>query len=246
MRRWLWALALILSGLTVRAQEAPLILVVEGVNPFQLFNPLPGSPIGTAAALERGYLARSPLAQRLAACGELRRLAWSGDPLDRAGIAAAVAALAGLLTEARGQGRRVWLLTHSLGAVIAYLALVEAGGGAELLVTLSTPLGRPGWLDLLRRLHPQLPWPPGAVWPDAQTLRLKGWLNVYVPWDPLGGPVALAGVENQALSLAQLGPQAGMHDLIRAHTLPYRDAVATQRVLDWLGRWPDGMQCAPL
>lgn len=214
---------------TATVLATPLILVVEGVNPYRLLLPLLGTTALSAAAWEDGYLERSPLTAAVAVStgGEVRRIAWSGVPTDQTGLRAAVDLLKTELAAAQGQGRAVWLLTHSLGSVIAYLALADGGGGTpvQTFISLASPLGRPHILQWLAQVHPGLPLAAssGGVQGPAG-LGIGRWINVYTAWDPLGGPIRAEGVENHTLGLLPGGPLPTPTDLILAHTLPFRDA----------------------
>lgn len=213
----------------VAVQASPLILVVEGVNPYRLFQPLLGAAALPAAVWEDGYLERSPLAAAIArhTGGEVRRIAWSGVPTDQAGLRAAVDRLKAELAAGQGQGRVVWLLTHSLGSIIAYLALADGGGRTpvQTWVSLASPLGRPPIVQWLAQAHPGLPLAAlrGRVQGPAG-LGVGRWINLYTAWDPLGGPILAEGVENHALELMPSGPLPTLADLILAHTLPFRYA----------------------
>lgn len=211
---------------------------MEGVNPYRLLAPLLGDAAVPDPAVEAGYLLRSPLAAaiRRQTGGELRLLPWSGVPTDAVGLRQAIADLKAELRSARQAGRTVHLVTHSLGSVIAYLALLElAGEGPDVavFVSLSSPLGRPPILLWLAQWHPGLPLaglayrldPPGALGVDR-------WINVYTAWDPLGGPVAASGVDNVALGMVLVGPLPSLAELVQAHTLPLRDAETT----GWIAR----------
>jgi hypothetical protein len=220
----------------VLAPAAPLILVVEGVNPYRMLQPLLGAAAIPAAAWEDGYLERSPLATALvrASGGELRRIAWSGVPTDQSGLRAAVDLLKAELAAAQAEGRAVWLLTHSLGSVIAYLALADGGGRTPVrtFVSLAAPFGRPPILQWLAHVHPTLPLAAltGGVQGPAG-LGIGRWLNVYTTWDPLAGPIRAQGVENRALQPLPSGPLPTMMDLILAHTLPFRDVDVASLVV---------------
>lgn len=221
--RWLWAgLGLVW---VVAVQAAPVLLVVEGVNPYRLLAPILGVTAEFAATWEDGYLERSPLAAALveATGAEVRRIAWSGMPTDTAGLRAAIAALQAEIATAQAQGRPVWLLTHSLGSVIAYLALSEREGPSpvEVFISLSSPLGRPPLMRWLAQFHPGLPLAALAesLHPPERAGR---WLNVFTPWDPFGGPIVAAGVENLSLALTPSLPLLTPADWIAAHTLPFR------------------------
>lgn len=225
---WLfWAMA---------AQATPVILVVEGVNPYRMFLPLLGAAALPAAEWEDGYLERSPLTAAIARAtgGEVRRIAWSGVPIDQAGLGAAVDQLKAELAAAQEAKRAVWLIGHSLGSVIAYLALTEGGGRTpvQTFVSLASPFGRPPILQWLAQAHPGLP--PAALSGRVQSpagLGIVRWINVYTAWDPLGGPIRAEGVENHALDLLPSGPLPTLTDLILAHTLPFRDAGLVRRVI---------------
>lgn len=223
-RRLLPALGLIWA---VAAQAVPLVLVVEGVNPYRLLAPALGPAAQPAAAWEEGYLLRSPLALALARSqgAETRRIAWSGVPTDAAGLRAAVGELKAELAAAQAQGRTVWLLTHSLGSVIAYLALAEGEGRSPVgvFISLASPLGRPPLLRWLAQFHPGLPLAAlaNALHSPAR-LGVGRWINVYTPWDPFGGPIVTAGVENRGLALTPSLPLPTPADWIEAHTLPFR------------------------
>ncbi len=230
---WLpMAVCLLLAG---AATAAPRILVVEGVNPFRLLPPVMSSAVVSAAAWEDGYLERAPLTFRLqrASGGEVRRMAWSGVPTDRTGLRAAVDRLRAELAAAEAEVRPVWLLTHSLGSVIAYLALAEGGGRTvETFVSLASPLGRPPILQGLAQVHPDLPWATlsaGVQGPAA--LGIGRWVNVFTAWDPLAGPIHAAGVENRALQPLPSGPLPTLADLILAHTLPFRDVGVASLII---------------
>lgn len=218
------------------AQATPLILVVEGVNPYRLLLPVLGAAAVSAAAWEEGYLMRSPLTAAIArqTGGEVRRIAWSGVPTDQAGLRAAIDLLKAELAAAQGQGRVVWLLSHSLGSVIAYLALADGGGRTpvQTFVSLASPFGRPPIMQWLAQAHPGLPLAPlraGVQGPAG--LGVGRWINVYTAWDPLGGPIRVEGVENHALELLPSGPLPSPTDLILAHTLPFRDAGVADLVI---------------
>lgn len=211
----------------VAAPAAPLMLVVEGVNPYRLLAPALGPAAQQAAAWEDGYLLRSPLASAIARSlgAETRRIAWSGVPTDAAGLRAAVGELKAELAAAQAQGRTMWLLTHSLGSVIAYLALAEGEGHTpvEVFISLASPLGRPPLLRWLAQFHPGLPLAALAdvLHPPAR-LGVGRWINVYTPGDPFGGPIDTMGVENRGLALVPAGPLPTPADWIAAHTLPFR------------------------
>ncbi len=231
LRRRLWAplLPAICLVWAVVAQATPLILVVEGVNPYRMLLPLLGAVAQPAAEWEDGYLERAPLTAAIArqTGGEVRRIAWSGVPTDQTGLRAAVDLLKAELAAAQGQGRAVWLLSHSLGSVIAYLALADGGGRSpvQTFVSLASPFGRPPILQWLAQAHPGLPLAAssgGVLGPAG--LGIGRWINVYTAWDPLGGPIRSEGVENHALGLQPGGPLPTPTDLILAHTLPFRDA----------------------
>lgn len=216
---------------------APLILAVEGVNPYRLLLPIWGATAAAAAEWEDGYLERSPLASALvrASGGEVRRIAWSGVPTDQVGLRAAVALLKNELAAARAQGRPVWLLTHSLGSVIAYLALADGGGrsAVQSFISLASPFGRPPILQWLAQAHPGLltaTLTAGVQGPAA--LGIVRWINVYTAWDPLGGPIQAQGVENYALALRFAGPLPTLTDFIQAHTLPFRVGEVASLVVD--------------
>lgn len=229
----LLALLCLLSA--VAAQAAPLILVVEGVNPYRLLLPILGAAAVPAAEWEDGYLERSSLTAALvrASGGEVRRIAWSGVPTDQAGLRAAVGLLKAELATAQDHRRPVWLLTHSLGSVIAYLALAEGGGRTvETFVSLASPFGRPPILHWLAQAHPDLPLATltaGVQGPAG--LGIGRWVNVYTAWDPLAGPIRAEGVENRALRPLPSGPLPSLADLILAHTLPFRDVEVASLVV---------------
>ncbi|MFN3593129.1 MAG: hypothetical protein ACK4TK_00405 [Thiobacillaceae bacterium] len=218
----------------VAVQAAPVLLAVEGVNPYRLLAPILGGAAEYAATWEDGYLERSPLAAALAKAtgAEVRRIAWSGIPTDAAGLRTAMAALQAELATAQAQGRPVWLLTHSLGSVIAYLALAEGEAGApvEVFISLSSPLGRPPLMRWLAQFHPGLPLATMAesLHPPVRAGR---WLNVYTPWDPFGGPIVAAGVENLSLALTPSLPLPTPADWIAAHTLPFRTTAWAEMAL---------------
>ena len=178
----------------VIASAALLILVVEGVNPYRMLLPVLGAAAVPAAEWGDGYLAHSALTAALvrSSGGEVRRIAWSGVPTDQSGMRAAIDLLKVELVTAQAQGRAVWLLTHSLGSVIAYLALAEGGGRTpvETFVSLASPFGRPLILQWLAQAHPGLlaePLTAGVQGPAA--MSIGRWLNVHTAWDPLGGPI---------------------------------------------------------
>jgi len=186
----LWAVAAPATW-AVAAPAAPLILVVEGVNPYRMLMPVLGAAAVPAAEWEDGYLAHSALTAALvrSSGGEVRRIAWSGVPTDQSGVRAAIDLLKVELAAAQAQGRAVWLLTHSLGSVIAYLALAEGGGRAPVhtFVSLASPIGRPPILQWLAQVHPGLfsvTLTAGVQSPAA--LGIGRWLNVYTARDPLG------------------------------------------------------------
>jgi hypothetical protein len=222
--RLLASLCLLLAGV---ATAAPRILVVEGVNPYRMLLPILGAAAVTAAAWEDGYLERSPLAAALlrTSGGEVRRIAWSGVPTDQTGLRAAVDGLKAELAAAEAEARPVWLLTHSLGSVIAYLALAEGGGRTvESFVSLAAPFGRPPILQWLAQVHPGLPLATLAAGMQGPAgLGIGRWVNVYTIWDPLAGPIRAEGVENRALRPLPSGPLPTLADLNLAHTLPFRD-----------------------
>lgn len=218
------------------ASAAPLILVVEGVNPYRMLLPVLGTAAMPAAVWEDGYLQRSPLADALrhASGGELRRIAWSGVPTDQTGLRDAVDLLEAELAAAKDQGREVWLITHSIGSVIAYLALADGGGRTpvQAFISLSSPLGRPPILQWLAQAHPDLPLADLAVGVQGPAgLGVGRWINVYTAWDPLAGPILAEGVENRALQRLPAGLLPTPADLILAHTLPFRDAGTVSRIV---------------
>ncbi len=225
-----WGTLLAVLGLlgAVAAAAAPRLLLVEGVNPYRMLQPILGVAAMPAAAWEDGYLERSPLVTALqrASGGELRRIAWSGVPTDRSGLRAAVDRLKAELAAAQAEGRPLWLIAHSLGSVIAYLALAESGGRVLVVtfVSLASPLGRPPVLQWLAQAHPGLPMASFAAGvPGPAALGIARWLNVYTSTDPLAGPIRAEGVENHALLPSPGGPLPTLADLILAHTLPFRD-----------------------
>lgn len=248
-RHWLLALGL-LCATGAWAQAGPLILLVEGVNPYRLLGPLLAGGQAPDPAIETGYLERSALAGELAlkTSGELRRIPWSGVPTDAAGLRQAIDDLKGALLSARGEGRAVHLVTHSLGSVIAYLALAELAGGAGAgqsppppikLVSLSSPLGRAPILLWLAQWHPGLPLAALAQRVEApDALGLANWINIYIPWDPLGGRIDAAGVENRTLAVTPSAPLPGPAELVLAHTLPFRSPAAAAFVADRLAGEP--------
>ncbi len=215
------------------AAPRPLILVVEGVNPYRMLGPGLAEVTGGDPALETGYLERSLLVQTLdrALGGQVRRLDWSGIPTDSQGMRKAVGDLEAQLRGARKAGRPVYLVTHSLGTVIGYLALAgtavrDAGYVPRVrgFITLSSPLGRVPLLLWLAQWNPDLSLAALASRLEPpRTLGVGHWINAYVPWDPLGGPVDVAGVDNRPLATAPQTP--GLPDFIGAHTLPFRDPV---------------------
>ncbi len=243
MRQYLRSLVLstaLLWTLCACCQPLVLVLVVEGVNPYRLLAPVLGKGMGPVSDLESGYLLRSPLVQSIGrqTGAELRLLPWSGVPNDQAGLRAAVTDLKRELLAARGGGLTVCLVTHSLGSVIAHLALAELAGmtpPVAALVSLASPLGRPPILLWLAQAHPGLPVVELATRPrTAETLGTRRWINVYTPWDPLGGPIDVEGVDNRPLALLPSGPLPGLADLVRAHTLPFRDPAFTARLAEEL------------
>jgi len=93
-------------------------------------------------------------------------------------------------------------------------------------------LAAPLILQSLAQAHPGLlaeALTAGVQGPAA--LGIGRWLNVHTAWDPLGGPIRAEGVENHALRLLPVGPLPTLADLIRAHTLPFRDVAVAGLVV---------------
>lgn len=233
LRRLLPAVGLIWA---VAVEAVPLMLVVEGVNPYRLLAPALAPAAQLAARWEDGYLLRSPLALALARGqgAETRRIVWSGIPTDTAGLRAAIGELKAELAAAQAQGRTVWLLTHSLGSVIAYLALAEGEGRTpiEVFISLASPLGRPPLMRWLAQFHPGLPLADLAdTLHSPAHLGVGRWINVYTQGDPFGGPIVTAGVENRGLKPTPALPLPTPADWIEAHTLPFRATAWVDSVL---------------
>lgn len=237
---WFW---------TTACLAQPLVLVVEGVNPYRMLGPWLGPAAARGGDLETGYLERSHLVQTLSGrlAAEVRRMDWSGIPTDPAGFDQAVSSLRGELTAAREQGRPVYLVSHSLGSVIAVLALAgiahQPGEAAVSLITLSSPLGRPQLLTGLVQFHPRQPLASlQAGTPGPEALGLARWLNIYARNDPLAGLVAGPGMENWELRPGPQAANAGLLEPLLAHILPFRDPNVAEKLLGTLvetnGRQP--------
>lgn len=197
---------------------------------------------GPAPDRQTSYLQGSWLGAAIAAevPGVHRQIAWNGDLTDAANVSRAVTAVESAVLEGSRRGDRVNVVAHSMGSVIAYVALrrlaasgQEGYGGVDEFVTLASPLGSADALAALRSLGASasfVPASPSEV-QAAGALRIRGaWLNVYAIDDPLAGPLAAASVRNARVGPCPVPVPAGIAGVC-AHALPYLDYATIRRVI---------------
>jgi len=132
-------------------------------------------------------------------------LAYLADPWKRCGVERR---LASALADAAAQHRPVVLVTHSLGAVVAYRYLRAHAQLPPLQrwVTLGAPLGDPGLRSLLLGDADAGLRIPAAV---------RSWVNVVREGDPFAAAVAplVPGAGNRVSDLLRTGTTGDPHDL---------------------------------
>ena len=132
-------------------------------------------------------------------------LAYLADPWKRCGVERR---LASALAEAAAQHRPVVLVTHSLGAVVAYRYLRAHAQlpSVPRWVTLGAPLGDPGLRSLLLGDADAELRMPAAV---------RSWVNVVREGDPFAATIAplVPGAGSRVSDLVRTGTSGDPHDL---------------------------------
>lgn len=175
-------------------------LFVDGMDLSQTFVGL----VFTAQVRQVGYLSNSYLGAMLKRESvDWESVAWSGDVQSEVSLRTAKDTLAAKILKYGREGKQVDVVTHSMGSVVAYLALKDLASRTDRttlvanLVTLSSPLGQSRSLvrhtdkmQAISPLGPGLPIDESADIISPERLRLSGkWLNAYVNDDPIGGPI---------------------------------------------------------
>jgi len=221
-----------------------LTFFVDGIDPGVTFDTQIFS--GPIPARQSSYLANSPLGQTLLASGARERdvVYWNGDLNDTTSIVRSVAQLELKLLKAARAGKSIDIVSHSMGTVIAYLALADLAikttaisdspyKGVNNFVTLASPLAFGFHRNIIRKLgdNSELAIPSSEQRTRTPTeLLVRGrWINAFAEYDPLGGQIDVEGVENLPIVKVTL-----------PHSLPYRDhqtATTIQQALSAEGRY---------
>jgi hypothetical protein len=246
---------LLLAARPVFAAQA-LTIFVDGID---LYRAMASTAVGLPPqwqlsfheTRQSNYLAQSVLARELQSRlgGDQKVVVWNGDPTDTAAINLAVAQLETLLFVESRSGKDVHLVTHSMGSLIGYLALVRAADlaaknpgarypGIASFLTLGSPLGRSTWLEYVASMNPALPIPSSEkLLRNRSDLKIAfKWLNAYAEGDIFGATIGMTDVDNleivskRSVSAAILNYSAG-----EAHSLPYKDASAVKEIMARLG-----------
>jgi len=131
------------------------------------------------------------------------------------------------LIKAARAGKSIDIVSHSMGTVIAYLALADlaiktaaiAGSsykGVNNFVTLASPLAFGFHRDVIRKRGDNtrlaIPTSEQEIRTPRELLVRGRWINAFAEGDALGGKIDVEGIENLA-----------MVEVTSPHSLPYRD-----------------------
>ncbi len=125
--------------------------------------------------------------------------------------------------------RRVFLVGHSLGSVIALNSLLRSDSPWSdakqiVLVTMGSPLKR-----LFHRFFPEWCADPASMATYlAGQERIVGWINVYRPFDPIG--TRLTSIRTRASSILDCSTRQWHRLLLWAHTGYWSDPLVARTV----------------
>jgi hypothetical protein len=230
------------------------VIFVDGIDPTATvtgFNPLIRQFNGPLPNRVTNYLQASSLGFALTTELPAKGITiqWNGDVNDTATLKKTVAELEAAILDASRNGDIVFVVTHSMGTVVGYLALLDlmskteadpAYTGVQYFVTLASPLSRDLMLQGLNIVGSNatlgIPRTIKAL-QKPQTLRIRQrWINVYAAGDIIGATaINTPDVENISVPGCpiELAPPVIVN--ICAHAHPYLHYETIRRLLAELG-----------
>jgi len=198
--------------------------------------------VGASKDRDSNYLADSVLAGELrkAIGGDYQSINWSGSPSDTYNLDRAVSETVTKIMNANRAGKDVYLVTHSMGTVIGYLALARmhdlvSGSGSNKyrgvvhFITLASPLNNSLIMgDFLNQNKSLNIAEVIRTHRDRKNLLIQGqWINAHAQGDPIGSDIGQSWVKNLYLPFSIAQP-------IEAHSYPHSSPVSARLILSLL------------
>jgi hypothetical protein len=190
------------------------------------------------------YLCKSPLANtlKLKVPSVHGAIVWNGDLEDDVDVEGAIGELQTSILQLARADKQIDLITHSYGAVIAYIALARIAEKSYArpianLVTLASPMGQEKFWPWIGQLYPSLNIPSSGKILPPNELHIGKWLNAYAKEDLIGGRIGVPGVINIFENVPDAKPWAvedSINHRVEAHSAPYSNPSIYKRVIDHL------------
>lgn len=209
--------------------------------------------IGPYEDRDANYLRGSPIAKIFSA-GEVKEVLWNGDMADNTNVSKAIDDLEFVLMKAsRECGTKINVVAHSLGTVIAYIALLDLKfktgfkdnhgkctyQGIDNFITLASPLSR--WPSVLRRKLSERGYASSEVTiRTPRDLHIQRWINAYAQGDIVASSIDAEGINNLPEIKKIVIPSTTANSTSAAaigggaHALPYKDQDTITRIADLL------------
>jgi hypothetical protein len=226
------------------------VIFVDGIDPTATmtgFNPLIRQFNGPSPNRVTNYLEASSLGFALTTELPAKGITiqWNGDVSDTETLRKTVGELQAAILDASRNGDPVFLVTHSMGTVVGYLALLDLVNnadpdasytGVQYFVTLASPLSKDLLLQGLNMVGSNatlgIPRTSRALL-KPQTLRIREhWINAYSAGDIIGATsINIADVENIDVPGCPIELAPPVIANVCAHAHPYLHYETIRRLL---------------